>query len=86
MTDRIGYFTEFGQPVIASVHMLGRDMMTGWYACEHPEKPTDPMVLWHYDRGAKPCRGCQIAADALLRRNPDNSHVQWLVGRLGGQS
>lgn len=23
-------------------------MSLAWFACEHPERPTDPWVLWHY--------------------------------------
>lgn len=81
-SDDFRTLSEFAQPIIAPINMWGRDLRTGWFACEHPEKPTDGFVLWHYDRDAEPCHGCQIAASALLMRHPDDTHVQWLVRKL----
>lgn len=45
-----------------------------WVRCEFPERPTDPYVLWHYED----CLGCRVAAEALARQFPDDTHVAWL--------
>jgi hypothetical protein len=49
--------------------------MIEWYACEFPEKPTDPYVRWHYGTG---CTGCRIKLDAVCKLNPD-LELDWLV-------
>jgi hypothetical protein len=55
-----------------------------WFACEEPERPTDPYVLWHYAVGDD-CAGCRLKAKLLLIQRPDDTHVQWLADRLGVQ-
>lgn len=47
-----------------------------WLACEHPERPPDAFVRWHYDE----CRGCDIKLDVQVARFPDDPHVRWLRG------
>ncbi len=54
-----------------------------WYACEQPERPTDPYVIWHYREPEKTCRGCQFKAMLVLRQYPDDPHVDVLVGAVG---
>jgi hypothetical protein len=73
-----GTLMEYAQGVIGSMEIWGRDVGTCWHACDHPERPPDPYVMWHCD----PCRGCRVAAAALLMRYPDDPHVQWLNRRL----
>lgn len=51
-----------------------------WFACEYPERPTDPYVRWHYSE----CLMCAIRADVLARVYPDDSHVAWLVATING--
>lgn len=80
-TDQIDFPMEFAQGMIGSVYQWGRDVREGWYACEFPERPTDPLVMWHYET---PCRACQIAVLALLSRHPEDSHVLWIAGKLLG--
>lgn len=46
-----------------------------WYACLNPEREPDAHVVWHM----LGCRGCEIKAQAQLRRFPDDPHVQWLA-------
>ena len=53
--------------------------MTAWYACEQPERPTDPAVRWHY----RNCRPCRVKAQAVALQHPDDPHVAWLNGVLG---
>lgn len=48
-----------------------------WFACEQPERPTDPFVMFHYDG----CRACRLVVDMLVRMHPDDSHVAWLDRR-----
>lgn len=56
-----------------------------WFACEHPERPPDPYVLWHYAPTKDIWyRGGKVAAEALSRRYADDSHVTWLAGRVAG--
>lgn len=50
-----------------------------WWACEHPERPTDALVVWHYDD----CIPCAIKAEALARQHPDDASVRWLIERMG---
>lgn len=52
--------------------------MTGWYACENPERPNDPHIMWHYE----PCHGCHVAALAALRRWPDDLTVRLVMPRI----
>lgn len=46
-----------------------------WYPCEHPERPNDAMMVWHYEG----CHGCHTAAIATQRRHPGDTHVEWVV-------
>ena len=71
----------FGQGVIGSLHMWGKDLRTGWFPCENPERPTDANVLWHYD--GRDCLGCRVTAKALKLRDPDDPHVDWLADMMG---
>ncbi|MCU4184009.1 hypothetical protein K6U06_06530 [Acidiferrimicrobium sp. IK] len=79
----------FGQGMLGNTRMLGHSLSEGWYPCEHPERPTDDRVFWHYQDGNgnhTPCHGCRIAAEALLRRNPGHPSIEWLVDRLQSAS
>lgn len=49
-----------------------------WWACEEPERPTDPYVRWHY----RDCLGCRVKGQALAMQHPDDPHVAWLNGIL----
>lgn len=51
----------------------------GWFACEQPEKATDPFVTWHYHT----CESCKARAMALEAAHPDDPHVAWLVKTMG---
>lgn len=53
-----------------------------WFACENPERPTDPYVRWHY----RECTGCRVKAEALSHMHPSNTHVAWLVGLMAGNA
>ena len=58
-----------------------------WYACEQPERPPDPYVLWHYDDPRTgPCAGCAFKAHVQSMRFPESTHVEWLVGAVGAPS
>lgn len=53
-----------------------------WMACEQPERPPDPLVVWHYICDGDVCRGCSLKAGVQLRRFPDDPHVRWLAGMV----
>jgi hypothetical protein len=45
-----------------------------WFACDEPERPTDPWVQWHYGL----CTGCRVKSEALALQHPDDEHVNWV--------
>jgi hypothetical protein len=47
-----------------------------WYACDEPERPTDPYVLWHYDD----CEACLIKARAVSIMHP--GYTAGLIHRM----
>jgi hypothetical protein len=53
-------------------------MIRSWYACEHPERPTDSWVLWHQED----CRACAVKAwvtvEEVRREGPTLYGGQWL--------
>lgn len=57
---------------------FGCPVRTTWFACEEPERPPDPYVVWHYHS----CRGCLVKIEAQERRFPDDSHVRLLADLL----
>lgn len=62
-------------------------MSAAWFACEEPERPTDPYVVWHYGFNLGSwCLACHVKADALARQHPDDGSVAWLVEAVGGPS
>lgn len=61
------------QPLGGFVSMASTDI---WFACHYPERPTDPLVRWHY----RHCTPCWIKAQALAYQHPDDPHIAWLVG------
>lgn len=57
-----------------------------WWRCDEPERPTDPMVRWHYDG----CRNCRFAVQ-MLELDPDlteweRDRVNALAGRMDDAS
>lgn len=56
--------------------------MTGWYPCENPERPNDPLIVWHED----PCHGCHVAALATLRRWPDDPTVRRIMPNIAART
>ena len=53
-----------------------------WYACEQPERPTDPLVVWHYTD----CQACRLKVELLDRLYPDDPHIKWLILCVAGEA
>lgn len=47
-----------------------------WYPCQHPERPNDAYIVWHFAS----CHGCHVSAIATAARNPGDPHCLTIVG------